>query len=88
MAWIGLGFCVPFVLAFWLAAWTGARSNSSLLGALVGVLGLGVLMTGYVAILFVRVRSLLFAFVENELPLFISQFLGMVEQFLQLRDAI
>lgn len=88
MAWIGLGFCAPFVLAFWLAAWAGARSGSSLLGALVGLLGLGTLMTGYVAILYVRVRALLFSFIENELPLFINRFLGLVEQFLQVREVV
>ena len=85
---IGLGFCVPFVLAFWLAGWTGARSQSSILGAFVGLLGFGALMTGYVAMLYLQARAQLFAFIENELPQLISQFLGMVEQFLQLRDTI
>ena len=85
---IGLGFCLTFVLAFWLAGWTGARSQSSILGAFVGLLGFGALMTGYVAMLYLQARAQLFAFIENELPQLISQLLEIVEQFLQLRDTI
>ncbi|MEO0766680.1 MAG: hypothetical protein AAFS01_12635 [Pseudomonadota bacterium] len=88
MLWIALGFCATFVLAFWIAAWTGARAHSSLLGALVGLLGFCVLMTGYVALLYLRVRAQLFAFIESELPLLINRFLGIVEQLLQLRETI
>ena len=88
MLWIGFGFWGTFVLAFWVAGWPGGRAHSSLLGALVGLLGFCMLMTGYVALLYLRVRAQLFAFIESELPLFINRFLGIVEQLLQLRETI
>ena len=88
MAWIGIGFCLPFVLAYLLAGWTGARTQSSILGALAGMLGYCVFMTIYVGALFVRMRAQLFAFIENEVPLLISRFLGLVEQIVQFKDTL
>ena len=88
MLLIGIGFCAPFLLAFWLAGWVGSVRQAPILGALAGLIGFAVLMTGYVAALFIWVRAQVLAFIETQLPLIIDNVLMLLDRYLVLRDAM
>lgn len=88
MLLVGIGFCAPFPLAFWLAGWVGSVRQAPILGALAGLIGFAVLMTGYVAVLFMWVQAQLLAFIETQLPLIIDNVLMLLDRYLVLKDAV